>query len=56
VERFAAVIGKLKDARAERARQFFDWCVVAQVVVRDPTSLENEIDNCVKRIKAESVA
>lgn len=56
VERFAAVIGRLKGARAERARQFFDWCVVTRVLVRDPVSLEGEIDNCVKRIKAERVA
>jgi hypothetical protein len=52
----AAVIGQLEGARAERARQFFDCCVVTQVVVHDPASLENEIDNCAKRIKAESVA
>jgi hypothetical protein len=42
VERFAEVIGKLTGGRAERARQFFNWCVVERVVVRDPASLERE--------------
>ena len=46
----------MKGGRAERARQFFDWCVVAQVVVPDPASLERELNNCVKLIEAERAA
>ena len=56
VERFAEVISKLTSGRAERARQFFNWCVVERVVVQDPTSLERELNNCVKLIKAECAA
>ena len=56
MERFAEVIGKLKGGRAERARQFFDWCVVAEVVVPDPAGLERELNNCVKLIGAERAA
>jgi hypothetical protein len=53
VERVAEVIGKLTGGRAERARQFFNWCVVERVVVRDPASLERELNNCVELIRAE---
>ena len=56
VERLAELIGKLKGGRAERARQFFNWCVVEQVFVRDPASLERELDNCVALIRAEPAA
>ena len=56
MERFAEVVGKLKGGRAERARQFFNWCVVERVVVRDPISLERELNNCVKLIGAERAA
>ena len=56
VERFAEVIGKLTGGRAERARQFFNWCVVERVVVRDPASLERELDNCVALIRAQRAA
>ena len=56
MERFAEVIGKLKGGRAERARQFFDWCVITRVVVRDPASLEKELENCVELIRAARAA
>ena len=56
MERFAEVIGKLRGGRAERARQFFDWCVVTRVVVRDPASLEKELENCVELIRAARAA
>ena len=56
IERFAEVIGKLTGGRAERARQFFNWCVVERVVVRDPASLERELDNCVALIRAQRAA
>jgi len=56
VERVAEVIGKLTGGRAERARQFFNWCVVERVVVSDPASLERELDDCVALIKAQRTA
>jgi hypothetical protein len=44
---FARVLVELSGARAERARQFFSWCLVEQVKVPDPGALEREIDACV---------
>lgn len=43
---FAHVLGRLSGARAERARQFFSWCLVEKVAVGDPAALEKEIDAC----------
>ncbi len=48
---FAKVLGNLTGARAERARQFFSWCLVEQVQVKDPTGLEKEIEACAKLLK-----
>ena len=48
---FAKVLGILTGARAERARQFFSWCLVEKISVTDPTSLEKEIDACAKILK-----
>ena len=51
LERFAEVIGRLTGGRAERARQFFNWCLVERVAVADPAGLESEIDGCVELIR-----
>ena len=48
---FAKVLISLSGARAERARQFFSWCLVEKVSVSDPGGLENEIEACVKLLK-----
>ena len=45
---FARVLGDISGARAERARQFFSWCLVEQISIPDPAVLEKEIDACVK--------
>jgi len=49
--RFARVIGKRQGARRERAKQFFNWCLVEQIIPEDPDLLEQEIDACVKLLK-----
>jgi|tagenome__1003787_1003787.scaffolds.fasta_scaffold20950470_4 MoxR-like ATPase len=51
LERFAEVIGGLTGGRAERARQFFNWCLVERVAVADPAGLESEFDGCVELIR-----
>jgi len=48
---FAKVLLTLKGSRAERARQFFSWCLVEKVSVTDPAGLEREIDACTKLLK-----
>ena len=48
---FARVLAGLTGARAERARQFFSWCLVEQVTVPDPAALEKEIESCAKLLK-----
>lgn len=50
-ERFAKVLNRLKDGRLERARQFFNWCLVEGVKPQDPEALELEIEACVELIK-----
>ena len=51
VERFYNVINKVKGARGERAKQFFNWCLVEEVVPEDPAALEAEIERCVNYLK-----
>jgi MoxR-like ATPase len=48
---FAGVIGSLNGARAERARQFFSWCLVEKVTVTDPAGLEKQMNACVTLLK-----
>lgn len=48
---YARVLGNLKGAREERARQFFSWCLVEQVTVPDPAGLEKEIEACVNVLR-----
>ena len=49
--RCAATVEKLKGARRERARQFFNGCLVEGLVVSAPTELEASIESCVQRIR-----
>jgi MoxR-like ATPase len=42
------VLTKLKGGRAERAKQFFSWALVAKCSVPDPGLIEGEIDACVR--------
>jgi len=48
---FARVLAELSGARAERARQFFSWCLVAPVAVADPAGLEQQLDACAQLLK-----
>lgn len=49
--RCAAAVEKLKGARRERARQFFNGCIVEGLVVSAPAELEAAIESCVQRIR-----
>ena len=51
VERFYHVINKVKGARFERAKQYFNWCLVEEVVPEDPAAIEAEIERCVNYLK-----
>ena len=48
---FSRVLASLDGTRAERAKQFFSWCLVEQVTVSDPAALEKEIEACTKLLK-----
>jgi MoxR-like ATPase len=53
---YAAVLANLSGARAERARQFFSWCLTERIKLVDPTGLEKEIEACVKLLKKQVLA
>jgi hypothetical protein len=54
-ERFYHVINKVKGARGERAKQFFNWCLVEEVVPENPAELEAEIERCVNYLKRQKL-
>ncbi|NLH77856.1 MAG: MoxR family ATPase [Acidobacteria bacterium] len=49
--RYAAALAGLTGGRAERAKQFFNGCLVRKCKVADPASLESEIQQCVEVLK-----
>ncbi len=51
LSRYAATVERLAGGRRERARQFFDWCLVEDIQVPDPAGLERMINSCVQRIR-----
>ncbi len=53
---YAAVLANLSGARAERARQFFCWCLTQQIRLSDPVGLEKEIEACAKLLKKQVAA
>jgi hypothetical protein len=54
VERFAQVLAQpaLTAGRAARARQFFNWCLVEDVIPADALALERDLDGCVEVLRA----
>jgi MoxR-like ATPase len=54
--RYAQALAKVKGARAQRARQFFNWCLVNKVVVADPEALETDLNACVSLLKTRKMA
>ena len=54
--RYAAALDGLTGGRAERAKQFFNGCLVRKCKVADPALLESEIQQCVEVIKRRGLA
>ena len=54
--RYAAALDGLKGGRAERAKQFFNGCLVRKCKVADPALLESEIQQCVEVLKRRGLA
>jgi MoxR-like ATPase len=50
--RFAKVLAGLNGARAERATQFFGWCLVASVPVEHPEALEQDLEACIQILRS----
>jgi MoxR-like ATPase len=48
---YAKLLGTLSGTRAERAKQFFSWCLTEQIVVGDPAGTEREIEACAVLLK-----
>ena len=55
-DRFARVIGKRRGGRRERAKQFFNWCLVEQISPESPAEIEDEIETCVRILKDRHLA
>ena len=56
VARFAKALAGLQGARAERARQFFSWCMVAKLQPAKPADLEREIEACIEVLRERELA
>jgi MoxR-like ATPase len=49
--KYAQALATLKDGRGERAKQFFNACLIEKLVVGDPGELESHIEACVAILK-----
>jgi MoxR-like ATPase len=58
LDRFAKVLERpeVTGGRAERARQFFSWCLVARVSPAEAGALEAEIAECVEVLRVRGLA
>ncbi len=54
--RYAKVLAKLDGARAERAKQFFSWCIVENLLVARPEELERQLQACVVLLQQRGLA
>ena len=54
--RYAAALDGLTGGRAERAKQFFNGCLIRKCKVADPAALESEIQQCVEVLKQRGLA
>ena len=54
--RYAAALAGLEGGRAERAKQFFNGCLVRKCQVPDPAALESEIQQCVELLRRKGLA
>lgn len=58
LDRFAKVLAlpEVTGGRADRARQFFSWCAVAEVSPADPWALEADLAGCVDVLRERGLA
>jgi MoxR-like ATPase len=56
IARIAKALAGLQGARAERAQQFFSWCMVSKLQPAKPTELEREIEGCVQVLRERGLA
>jgi MoxR-like ATPase len=58
LDRFAKILAQpeVTGGRAERAKQFFCWCVVAKLSPPDPRALEADIAACVEALRNRGLA
>jgi MoxR-like ATPase len=56
IARFAKVLANLQGARAERAQQFFAWCMVAKLQPAKPAELERQIEACIDVLRERGLA
>jgi MoxR-like ATPase len=54
--RYATALAKLRGGRAERAKQFFNACLVNGWAVENPAALESDIEDCVQLLKLRGLA
>jgi MoxR-like ATPase len=54
--RYANILSSLKGGRAERAKQFFNACLVLDLTIEQPKLLEAEIEDCVSLLKTRGLA
>jgi len=50
--RYAKVMAGLTGARAERATQFFGWCLIEGLILQNPERLEEELEACVELLRS----
>lgn len=50
-DRYARVIARKRGGRRERAKQFFDWCLVGKIKLADPSEAESQLEACVQVLK-----
>lgn len=49
--KYAQALVGLSGGRAERAKQFFNACLVEKLVLADPSGLENQINSCIELLR-----
>lgn len=52
--RYSKVLSSLTGARAERAKQLFNWCLTSNTVLEDAAELEGELEACVSVVSMHS--
>jgi hypothetical protein len=49
--RYAIVLKNLKGSRLQHATQFFNWCLINNLIIQDPLALEEELNTCIQVLR-----